>query len=257
MTEITAADGLCNGLYLSITGAVDMAAWEELGWDTAAFDGYQVGYAMILEDPLAASDVQLSCFGAAADEAGYFCTGVFGSETEGDYSIHGAAYWQLSEEELAAKAAMEEAAATEGETAEEEDVEDAYAEVEAEYEEYEYYDPEAALAEFADWATRGLPMDDAVMAVYDPASWCEPVFDEYYGEYGTECAVPETATFTGSWFQPKEADSYSGNFRMSGGMEGWAMCADGATKSDYTSFTFEGAAHLTAGAAILAVASLI
>ena len=256
MTEITAADGLCNGLYLSITGAVDMAAWEELGWDTAAFDGYQVGYAMILEDPLAVEDWQMTCFGADADGEGYFCTGVFGSATEGDYSIHGAAYWVLTEEEKAAMAAMEE---EEGEYAEgDEVVEEEYAEY---YAEEEYYDPEAKAAEALEWLMSGLPMVDENMAVYDPASLCEPVFDEYYGEYGTECNVPETATFTGSWFQPKEADSYEGNFRMSGGMTGWAICVDGANATDSTEdptmFTFEGAAHLTAGAAILAVASLI
>jgi hypothetical protein len=198
MTEISAADGLCNGLYLSITGEVDMTEWADAGYDTASFDGYQVGYAMILEDPLALADAQITCFGAEEDAAGYFCTGVFGSDTvEGNYSVSAAAYWYFTEEELAANSAMDEVVEVE------EEVEgDDYAEYEeyAEYDEYEYAEYEDPAALFAEWFSRAMPMDDSNMAWYEPAAECTPVFDEYYGEYGTECAVPETMTFTGSWF---------------------------------------------------------
>jgi len=260
MTEITAADGLCNGLYMTITGQTDMTEWAEWGFDTKPFDGYQVGYAMILEDPLAAQDAQMSCYGSYDDAWGYFCTGVFGSEAnEGEYSIHGTGYWYYTEEELAEIAAYE-AAMEEGE-GEYEEYEEYYGDyAEYEYEEYaEYYDAEAA---FIDWAMAGNPMDDDDLAWYEPASWCEPVFDEYYGEYGSECVVGEDGTFIGSWFQPKESDSYEQNFRLTGGMSGWSWCIDGANEADSGDFigewgAMDGAAALSAGATILAVASLI
>jgi hypothetical protein len=260
MSQISIADGICNDLYISITGDVDMTEWADAGFDTSAFDGYQVGYAYMLEDPLAVEDAQMTCFGAHDDGLGYFCTVVFGSATvEGDYSAHGAGYWNHTEEELAQIAALE-AAAEEGEAEEDVYAEEYEVEYEAYYAEYESSDMVDYEAEFTAWFLAMNPMDEANMAWYEPAAICESVFDEYYGEYGAECRVPETATFVGSWFQPKEADSYDGNFRMTGGMEGWAWCADaanGAMESDVSYWgAIDGAATLTAGAAILAVASL-
>jgi len=66
------------------------------------------------------------------------------------------------------------------------------------------------------------------------------------------------SAFTGSWYQPSHNDDlvYAGNYRFSPTDSGYSKCVNfgsGAWTEDITFTTVNGAAVLTAGAAIVAL----
>lgn len=248
------ADTICNQLDMTLEG---LEAPE--GIDT---DGYRASYAYTLTHDLMANDVQMTCFGFAADQAGYFCVGAVGqAASENEYSTHGVGYWAYTAEQLADRNyGEEEVQDEEVETGDDAEVEeyDLY-EDEAAYDDYAAYDEygygDADMgAELLAWAMSGNMMSaENNGAEFDPAQVCEAVDDGYGFLDSSACAV---VPFAGSWYQPAMADTYAGNYRFSPEDSGaaYATCISvgaGAWTEDITLAELTGATALSAGAAIV------
>jgi hypothetical protein len=94
-------------------------------------------------------------------------------------------------------------------------------------------------------------MSENVGASYSPAMECateDPETDCYLLNGG--------AVFTASWYQPIEADSYEGNFRLTADMEGTAVCVYNNSLFGESTFISTGATSTMVGAALIATAVL-
>jgi len=93
-------------------------------------------------------------------------------------------------------------------------------------------------------------------ASFVPEQMCGEIEDEEYGPSTAHCAMPE-AGFTGAWFQPAMADSYSGIYRFSPEDSGVGWCMSIAALTTTAPFALgeiTGAAALSAGAAVVVAA---